>query len=428
MHTNLEKHRRLGAFITVAAAVQLSACNFDVTNPGPVQDSFLNDSLAFVAIVNGMGRDLSDGLNYLAFHGAMPARELHPTGGTGQFGISPKNGDGYLDVEEQGAPWNQTQRARWTAEDGIRRMTEIWGTKVNSSALAAQAYLWAGYSNRALGENMCEAVIDGGANQPRTVFLTTAEAHFSKAIEVGTAAGTSATATTIVTAAKAGRASVRMHLGNWAGAVSDAAGIANTFAYRMPYYNRGDDSEFNRIAWASFQQPYKTHTVWGTWYETYFKSTNDARVKWTDSGVKGDGSLTCCGSVPFYKQAKHALRDSPINLSSGREMRLIEAEDQLVKGNWQAAMTAINSLRTSSGAATLTATSLAEAWTFLKRERGIEFWLEARRLGDLNRWKAGSAAGALDPREVAGSTSHLTVQDLCFPIPRGERDTNPNIR
>jgi len=69
MHTNLKKHRRLGAFITLVAAVQLSACNFDVTNPGPVQDSFLNDSLAFVAIVNGMGRDLSDGLNYLAFHG-----------------------------------------------------------------------------------------------------------------------------------------------------------------------------------------------------------------------------------------------------------------------------------------------------------------------------------------------------------------------
>ena len=305
-------------------------------------------------------------------------------------------------------------------------MTEILGAKANSSAVVAQAYLWAGHSNRALGENMCDAVIDGGSKEPRAAFLTRAEAHFSKAIEVGTAAGTSAATT--VTAAKAGRASVRVHLGNWAGAVSDAAGIATTFTYRMPYYNRGDQAEYNRIAWAGFQQPYKTHTVWGTWYETYFKATNDARVKWTDSGVKGDGSVTGLGSVPFYKQAKHALRESPINLSSGREMRLIEAEDQLVKGNWQGAMTTINALRTSSGVATLTATSLTEAWTFLKRERGIEFWLEGRRLGDFYRWKAGNTPGALDPKEVVGSASHLLGQDLCFPIPRGELDTNPNLR
>ena len=54
----------------------LSSCNFDVTNPGPVQDEFLNDSDAFPAIVNGMGRNLSDALNFLAFHGSMVVREL----------------------------------------------------------------------------------------------------------------------------------------------------------------------------------------------------------------------------------------------------------------------------------------------------------------------------------------------------------------
>jgi len=427
MDAILGRRRALGATVAAAGVLLAAACDFEVTNPGPVQDSFLNDSVAFQAIVNGMGRDLSDGLNYLAFHGSMPARELHPTGGTGQFGISPKNADGILDVEEQGAPWNQTQRARWTAEDGIRRMTEIWGNRTANSNIVAQAYLWAGYSNRALGENMCEAVIDGGPAEARTVFLQRAEAHFTTAIEVAAAAG-GAAGTTIATAAKAGRAAVRVHLSNWAGAVSDAAAVPTSFVYKMPYYNRGDADEYNRIAWASFRQPYKTHTVWGTWYETYFTSSGDTRVKWTDSGVKGDGSIACCGSVPFYHQDKHALRESPINLSSGAEMRLIEAEDQLLKNDWPGAVTTINAVRTLAKAAPVTATDQTEAWALLKRERGIQLWLEARRLGDLRRWKDGNTPGALDPKEVMSASSHLLAQDLCFPIPRGELDTNPNFR
>jgi hypothetical protein len=414
-----------GALVALGVVLQTTACNFDVTNPGPVQDSFLNDPVAFEAIVNGMGRDLADGLNYLAFHGSMVTRELFPTGGTGQYGISPKNGDGLLDEEEQGAPWNLTQRARWTAEDGLRRMTGELGDAANSSRLMAQAHLWAAYANRALGENMCEAVIDGGPIEDREVFLQKAEEHFGHAISVGTAAG--ASASTIVTAATAGRASVRVHLGDWAGAVTDSKAVPTEFEYKMPYFNLGIDGEFNRIGWAGFGQPYKTHTVWGTVYEDYYRDWNDPRVEWLDTGLNGDGFVACCGVVPFYRQQKMPLRESPITLSSGAEMRLVEAEDQLVKGNWQAAMGIINQLRADYGVAPWTAADATEAWSGLKRERGIQLWLEARRLGDMRRWQVAGTPGALDPKEVVGDESYLLSQDLCFPIPRGERDTNPNI-
>jgi starch-binding outer membrane protein, SusD/RagB family len=74
------------------------------------------------------------------------------------------------------------------------------------------------------------------------------------------------------------------------------------------------------------------------------------------------------------------------------------------------------------------ATTLDEGWRLLKRERGIELWLEARRLGDLRRWKASNTPGALDPLESVGAGSHLARQDLCFPIARSERETNPNFR
>lgn len=48
--------------------------------------------------------------------------------------------------------------------------------------------------------------------------------------------------------------------------------------------------------------------------------------------LSGDGAVECvecCGKVPFYRQLKHPEKSSPTNLSSRREMRLIEAEPAL---------------------------------------------------------------------------------------------------
>jgi len=87
----------------------------------------------------------------------------------------------------------------------------------------------------------------------------------------------------------------------------------------------------------------------------------------------------------------------------------------------------INLVRTNAGTSTVTATTTTDAWKLLKRERGIELWLEARRLGDMRRWKNDNSPGALDPLEQPGTTSHLTTQDLCFPISNSERQTNPHL-
>ena len=119
---------------------------------------------------------------------------------------------------------------------------------------------------------------------------------------------------------------------------------------------------------------------------------------------------------------------SPVRLASGREMRLIEAEAKLRLNDLPGAMTSINLVRTNAGTTAVTATTITEGWRLLKRERGIELWLEARRLGDMRRWKADNTPGALDPLELPGTGSHLAKQDLCFPISRSERETNPNLR
>ena len=196
----------------------------------------------------------------------------------------------------------------------------------------------------------------------------------------------------------------------------------------MPYYNIGDDAQRNRIAWAIGNTPYRAHTEWNTWYYDYSQASKDPRVPITITALQGDAAIDCCGKVPFYPEAKHTTSASPIRLASGREMRLIEAEAKLRANDVAGAMTLINTVRTNAATTAITATTLDEGWRLLKRERGIELWLETRRLGDLRRWKAANTPGALDPLETVGTASHLKQQDLCFPISTSEQQTNPNVR
>ncbi len=417
-----------------------TACNTEVVNQGRFEDAYLNDRNAEVALVNGAARAISQGVNWISYTGAAITREIHPAGSTGSFGITTlwQNGELRVDDGDLDTHWEQAQRGRWIAEEAVRRIEAAQPPVAGElQTLAAYnnvrqlAYIYAGYANRILGENMCESTIDGGPAGPNTVFFQRAESLFTKAI--GVTGGTAATMAAQLTRAYAGRAAVRVHLGNWTGAVADAAQVPIGFVFNMPYFNIGDDAQRNRIFWASGNtresgSAYRAHTQWSTWYYNYRVATSDPRVPITVTTLLGDAAIECCGRVPWYPEAKHSASASPIRLSSGREMRLIEAEAKLRNSDLAGAMTSINLVRTNAAATAITAVDITDGWRLLKRERGIELWLEARRLGDMRRWKAGNTPGALDPLEQPGTGSHMSKQDLCFPIAVSERQTNPNLR
>ena len=105
---------------------------------------------------------------------------------------------------------------------------------------------------------MCDGVIDGSGILPNATYFTRAESLFTKAIAV--TGGTPATITTQAQAAYAGRAAARVHLNKWTEAVGDAGQVPIAFVYNMPYFNIGNDDQRNRIAYASFNTPYRAHT------------------------------------------------------------------------------------------------------------------------------------------------------------------------
>lgn len=406
------------AAAAVALAVSVGGCTLDATNPGPIQADQLNNVGALAAIVNGAGRDLAEAINWTSYTGGAVTREIHPAGSTASFGISVRQQGGKLADDDGDDWWNLAQRSRWTAEDAVTRAKSVLGTAAANNVTHAQALVWAGFSNRHLGENFCEGVINGGAPGSYTVYFDRAEAAFTEAITVATAANNTA----LVQAATAGRASVRLDKGNLAGAATDAAAITNNaFTYKMPYYQTELD-QYNRIYWASANQPYRAHTVWNTPYDAYRKATRDPRVPFDSSAtvLVGDAAVGTLGRVRWYFQTKYADRTAGINLVSGWEMRLIEAEAKLVGGDVTGAMALINARRTALSLQPRVAADAAAAWTALKAERGIELWLEARRLGDMKRWAALNRPGSYDALEL------LPGRDLCFNTPLSEKQTNPN--
>lgn len=402
--------RAVAASFSIAS---VSGCDLTVTNVGPVPDATLDDPAASEAIVNGMGRSLSRALGYIAYTGGAVSREIVASGNRNVmvFGITFKQRAGLLDpgLEETNEHWRFAQQARWIAEDGVRRMRATLASDFGKSAVAAQALVYAGFANRILGENMCVGVIDGGPAEARSVYFSRADNAFTEAMAVAANAGNA----NIERAARAGRASVRIWLDDWAGAVADAKQVPLDFAYRATYSSQ-EQTQYNRIFWANANQPERAHSVVGTFYENYYTTTRDPRTPWSTNPAFPRGTM----NVLWYFQTKYTSQSSAINLVTSREMTLIKAEAMLRAGDWQGAMLEINALRATVGVGPWQAGNPAETWTALGRERAIELWLEGRRLGDLFRWKAA---------KVPGNFDDMTGRDTCFPIGISEVDSNPNL-
>ena len=459
--------RSLGAALAMLLA---GACDTKVTNPGLTPDADLDKPGSWPAIVVGARRALSDAIGsssltggQLLYWGAAVSFEINPAGSTGSYGIPTDVQAGLPQDATMNADWTSSNLARYTPEAAVARFRRVMpDTLFSKSLLVAQAYLYAGYANRLLGENFCQSVIPVEVPDPlhyvlapgnlgsHTLYFLRADTAFTNAIATFTASGdtTSQTANFLLDA-HAGRASVRADLaswglGLWSDATADAAFITNNaFVFQVPYSSAAPD-QYNYLYWARANQSFRAHTEWGTFYEDYYRQTRDSRVKWdttTKSDTLGDAAVAKFGGrVPFWPEAKYTKTSDPVRLSSGWEMRLIEAEAALVAGDAPTAINKMNLRRTNLGQPLYsTAIAVDSAWSLLKLERALELWLEARRLGDLRRWITNGVPGAYTDGTYRvshpGTFSSTPIETmtspvqraLCFPVGRNERETNPNV-
>lgn len=401
----------------------------DVTNPGPVADDDLNKPAVHQSVVNGSGREMSRAVGLIGYVGGVAARELMPSGNSND-GFTPPVQAGFIQSSDVGDHWSTAHSARWIAEDAIRRFLQLPSGSVDPDVLA-QAYLWAGYANRLLGENFCSAIFDGGAPQPNSEYFERAEDHFTNAISTATSGD-------MKTTGYAGRASVRVWLEDWTGAVDDANQVPFDFVSEVGA-GGGTTEVRNYIYFVGANIPYRGYSVWKTWHADYYTQTGDPRVPWitVPEVPYASGQIAGFGPVPYWWQRKFTSENDAYRLSSGREMALIKAEATLATGgDYRSAMALINSLRvglisdeTGQPLSPWVAENATDAWTFLKRERNIEMWMEARRLGDLRRWSENDTPGTPDRPDFEAIAplfeQYTPVQ--CYPIPDQELNTNPNL-
>ncbi|HSG09335.1 MAG TPA: RagB/SusD family nutrient uptake outer membrane protein [Longimicrobiales bacterium] len=392
----------------LAVLLPLGACSdlLKVESPGRIADDDLGTVDAVPGMVVGMRYDLSQAVDGLQEFLAVAAVDLFH-GGSYDWADVPR---GVITEDDtDGNAWNSPQQARWVAETGIERMKELLdGAEFARSGYAAEAYIYAGYANRILGENYCSSVIDGGPEVSNTVHFDRAKEQFAAAIPIATAANR----TDLVNAAYAGLASVKAYSGDWAGAASDAAKVPASFLF-----NAEIDTELrNEITYETHSR--NEYTVFGTFMQSH---PNDPRAPWVIA-YNADGSVQngANGSTPHYRQLKYQDNSSDVPLSKGTEALLIRAEAALRSNDIATAYTHMNAARDVYKMAHLTqAADMTAAWADLQYERGATMWLEGRRFGDLRRWFADTGPAHND---------FFASRDKCLPISKAERLANANLK
>ena len=434
--------RRLTA-VALVLLVGAGAC--EVTNPGPVQDKFLDEETSHAALVRGAERMVLETANYVFYTQAIITRVLFPGGDTNSHQPSVQGGS--LPASEVNADWANVQQALFITESALER----GATGEN----LAQAHLWAGYTYRILGENWCQWLKDSGSPQPPSAALDMAEEHFTAAL--GAAASS-----TQSNAAYAGRAQVRVAKGDWGGALGDAAQVPPGFVFAVH-----PDPDFevtrSRVGWANADLPYRQFTLLFTFFGEqadpakipallpldasdlpvtvpgtgYYAESGDPRVAWSTIPDQpfANASLQGFGQVPWSNFTWLDV-DTPVHLGTGTEMLLYRAEGMLRDGNYSGAMDLINQVRsmyisdhTGEPLEPRMTMSLEGAWTHLKAERMIEGVLEGRRLVDLRRWASDGSLGEapFPPWENLSSLFAEEPMATCFPIAENEVNRNPNL-
>jgi starch-binding outer membrane protein, SusD/RagB family len=431
--------RGRAAAVTVAGALALGACDLGVNNPALIEDADLDRQEAITAVVNGVRGDFGVGIAgfglggvYIA--GAILGDELTHVGSWAPPRAISEGNPGWTEPENQ-SHWGYASRARWVAEDAIRRIGELVENP-GSNPDIAMVTLHAGFANRLLGDNFCHAVINGGPLEDNSAFHERAVAFFSDAITVATAAGVDS----LAVAAYAGRAQSYMMLGNWPAAVADAQRVPTGFSF-VQIHSENSSREHNNVHnLTSRGDEGQQFSVWATPFAEWGLEVNgnaasegDPRAPYRIAyNAQGEPiAFANLGSPPrpLWYSEKFTSRNASMPIAKGTEMRLIEAEAALVGNNVSGAVDAINLVRTHRGLSSVSAATADEAWELLQRERGLELWLEGRRLADLRRWQ--QTPGWVNTEVVRTAHDMRNVLDtpepLCLKVSSNEIFSNTNI-
>jgi hypothetical protein len=271
-----------------------------------------------------------------------------------------------------------------------------------------------------MAEQFCQGTVRSGPALTTAAMLDSAITHFQAAITIGVAANTTASIA-MANASRVGSARAKLQKKDGPGATADANAVPAGFSYNAEYFD--DLSQRTRVSnrlW-QFTADRGSMAISPAWRVT------DPRVPQRvapSNLLPQDANYTVDRGVAYVIQDKFATFAAPIRLASRMEADYIVAE----AAGTAAQLTLIQARRSANGQSAYSgATDAASVLAEFETQRGLEFFLEGKRLGDLVR---NGAAVKFVP--VAGATYFKPGfapigNQVCIPLPITETDNNPNF-
>ena len=406
---------------TVAASVLLvsaAACSdkfLAVTNPNVIDASTVDPTSGAATLALSAQQNFATAVGWLSmysgwFAGEANVSDTFPT--RNEFGfrlVVPENGSLQQDV------WQPISLAAASAKIVLDLTLPTPTTNIN----IARAATFRGFAILYMATDFCTGTLSSGPELTTAQMLDSASFWFGKGIDVGTA-NASAEGIALANAARVGRARAKLQKGDNAGAAADAGATPSGFVYNLRYTD--DLSNRTRLSNRIYQFSYDRGSIS---VAPAFRVTNDPRLTYN---AKDAGTAQPQDVVPggWFQQTKFGGYATNYRLASKLEADYIAAE---ASGDVPTMLTLINARRAANNQAVFAgAIDKASVMIELYNQRGIEFYLEGKRLADFRRSPASvsniTAAGA--PYFKPGYAN--TGTQTCYPLPRQEVDNNPNFK
>ena len=419
--------RRCASLAIAAGALVLGGCTswLSVDNPGVIDQGALNPVADAPTLARAAQENFASAYGHLIvysswFVGETDVSETFPTRNEfGRRSISVLNGS--LDVDV----WFLLSLSAASSYNVLK----IALPDTTSNLSYARANFVLGWSYLFMAEQFCQGTVLAGPPLNTQQMLDSAVAHFTTAKSEGRGAGSDGPA--LANASWVGLARAYLQAGNLALASAAADSVPAGFNYNLSYID--DLSQRFRLAnrmWF-YVRDRGSIAVAPTWRIGAPLPPNtvqnaDPRVPWMipTAYAPQDANYSTDRGVAYGIQQKYPDYSTPVRLASKIEADYIKAETQ----GTAAELAQVAARRTANGqpaygGAVDSNSVLTEFFT----QRGLDFYLEGKRLGDFRRHPT-NIIGVPVPSSAYWKPGFAPVgSDVCYPLPITETDNNPNF-
>jgi starch-binding outer membrane protein, SusD/RagB family len=408
--------KRFASMAVAAGALFLGGCNdwLTVDNPSVIDNDALDPIADAPVLARSAQQNFASAYGHLIvysswFVGETDVSETFPTRNEfGRRSIAIQNGSLDTDVW---FPLSQTVKSAYLVLD-------VALPNPAGNINYARANLFLGYSYVFMAEQFCRGTVLAGPELTTAAMLDSAVAHFTLAISRGDSA--KGEGLTLANAARVGLARAHLQAGRGPEAIAAANTVPAGFTFNLTYID--DLAERLRLAnrmWF-YVRDRGSIAVAPIW------RTTDPRVPWlvTTAFAPQDAAYASDRGVPYAIQQKYPDYNVPVRLASKLEADYITAEAQ----GTAAQLTLIDARRSANGQPAYSgATDSNSVLTEFFTQKGFDFYLEGKRLGDFRRHPA-NIIGVPVPGATYWKPGFAPVgSDVCFPLPITETDNNPNF-